>query len=199
MMRRNYTSALAEAVRRRNLWILVALLLGVSNLLLAGGLLSRLGVAEKTIVTPPEIRKPFSVQGEEVSPEYLEQMAPWFAGLALTYNPDNIDYQIRQFLSYADPRAYGELAARLESDAEKVRRNQMSSVFHAREVRIRGRQVAVTGTLMTLVASKSTGQREATFLIEFNYRSGRLTVRRFLEVQSDDPFAAGAVVAGRRS
>ena len=91
---------------------LIAVLMAVCNLVLVTWLV-RVDVREKTIVTPPVLEKSFWVHGDDVSPEYLEQMALFFAGLALTYHPDNVDDQVRLFLRYADPLVYGALAARL--------------------------------------------------------------------------------------
>ena len=138
----------------RYLWLLPLLLLAACEPKV---------IREKTIVAPPVLEKSFWVHGDEVSPEYLEQMALFFAGLALTYHPDNVDDQVRLFLRYADPAVYGALASRLEADAEKVRRNNLSSVFYPQEVRIKGRRVALTGQLATFVGRKSVETRQGVF------------------------------------
>ena len=189
-MRENrYRSLLAETLWRRNLWMAVALAMAVSNLGLAYWVINT-DVREKTIVVPPVFEKAFWVHGDEVSPEYLEQMAVFFASLALTYNPDNIDHQVGLFLRYADPKSYGALAAKLEGDAHKIKRNRLSSVFYPQEIRLKGQQAALTGQLTTLVGNKQTEQRQARFLIRFAYRDGRLFVSKFTEVQdSANPFA----------
>ena len=177
-----YRSALAEALWRRNAWMTIAAVMAVSNVVLTAWLV-RVDVREKTIVAPPVLEKSFWVHGDEVSPEYLEQMALFFAGLALTYHPDNVDDQVRLFLRYADPAVYGALASRLEADAEKVRRNNLSSVFYPQEVRIKGRRVALTGQLATFVGRKSVETRQGVFRFRFEYRGGRLFVSGFEEVE----------------
>ncbi len=83
MREARYRSALAEALWRRNLWMAVAAAMVLSNLGLVIWLYG-VDVREKTIVTPPGLDKAFWVQGDEVSPEYLEQMALFFASLALS-------------------------------------------------------------------------------------------------------------------
>jgi conjugal transfer pilus assembly protein TraE len=190
-----YRSLLTETVLRRNLWMLVALVMAASNLGLAYWVIDT-DVREKTIVIPPLFEKPFWVHGDEVSPEYLEQMAVFFASLALTYNPDNIGHQVNLFLRHADPRGYGALAAKLEGDANRIRRNRLSSVFYPQEIRLSAQQAALTGQLTTLVGNKQTEQRQATFLIRFAYRSGRLFVSKFSEVQdSANPFTVDGAAA----
>ncbi len=189
MRESRYRSLLTETLLRRNLWMAVALLMAVSNVGLSYWVLNT-DVREKTIVVPPRFEKSFWVHGDEVSPEYLEQMAVYFAGLALTYNPENISHQVSQFLRYADPESYGALAAKLEGDAHKIQRNRLSSVFYPQEVRLKGEQVLLAGQLTTLVGNKQTEQRQARFLIRFVYRDGRLFVSQFTEVQdSANPFA----------
>lgn len=177
-----YRSLLAETAWRRNLWMLISLLMAVSNMALTGWLWHT-EVREKTIVVPPAFVKPFWVQGDAVSPAYLEQMAVFFANLALTYNPDNITHQVALFLRYADPRGYGALAARLQGDAAQVTRDRLASVFYPQAVRVKDRDVTLTGQLVTWIGTKQTSLRQATFLIRFLYRDGRLFVAKFTELK----------------
>ncbi len=169
------------------LWAKMAIIMGISNLLLTFWLLT-VSTAEKTIITPAELSKSFWIQGDNVSQEYLEQMAEYVSGLALTYNPANIDYRAKTFLKYADPRVYGELESKMYEEAEQSRRNRISSVFFSQEAKIKGGQVALTGILETMVGSKQANSRQATFLVEFDYRGGKLYVRKFVEVERDKPF-----------
>ena len=194
MERRRYVSALAETVHRRNLWMATALAMVLANLLLSCKVLTT-STQEKTIVTPPVLEKAFWVQGEKVAPEYLEMMATFFAGLALSYTKDNIEGQVALFLRYTDPEAHGELATRLNAEAEKIRRNNLSSVFYPVEVRVRekSQQIAITGDLVTMVGEQVTGRRRAVFALRLHYRNGRLFVAEFKESQDEaHPFAAPA-------
>ena len=185
-----YRSLFADTLWRRNLWMAIAVAMALSNIALTFWVINT-DVREKTIVVPPAFEKAFWVHGNEVSPEYLEQMAVFFAGLALTYNPDNVGHQAGLFLRYADPKSYGALASRLQGDAAKIERNRLSSVFYPQQIRIKGHRVALAGQLTTLVGNKQTEQRQATFLVGFEYREGRLFVSKFTEVQdSENPFAA---------
>lgn len=191
MRESRYRSLLTQTLWRRNLWMAIALAMAIANVGLSYWVLNT-DVREKTIVVPAGFEKSFWVHGDQVSPEYLEQMAVYFAGLALTYNPDNISHQVSHFLRYADPEGYGALAAKLEGDAHKVERNRLASVFYPQEVRLKGEQALLTGQLTTLVGNKQTEQRQARFLIRFTYRDRRLFVSQFTEVQeSENPFAAG--------
>lgn len=184
-----YRALLAETVWRRNLWMVLALTLAAGNAALAYWVL-RTDVREKTIVVPPVFDRPFWVHGEQVSVDYLEQMAVFFASLALTFNPDNIEHQAQLFLRYADPARYGALAAQLDDDVRKVKRNRVSSVFYAQRIRVQGHAAALNGQLTTLVGQQATTPRQATFRLRFIYRDGRLFVTHFTEVQDHaNPFA----------
>lgn len=192
--RSRYASALAESVHRRNLWLMVALAMTASNVMLCAKVAST-STQEKTIITPPVIEKAFWVHGNKVSPEYLEMMATYFAGLALTYTKDNIEGQTALFLRFTDPEAHGVLSAQLSAEAEKIRRNNLSSVFYPVQVRVRDQdqRVAVTGDLVTMVGEQITGRRRATFALHMSYRNGRLYVAEFRESDNEkDPFVAAA-------
>jgi conjugal transfer pilus assembly protein TraE len=192
-----YRSQLAEALWRRNLWMVIAGLMALANLGLALWVLGT-DVREKTIVVPPDFDKAFWVHGDALSPEYLEQMAVFFASLALTYNPENIGHQVKLFLRYADPQSYGALAAKLEGDVQRIARNRLSSVFYPQEVRLQGQQVLLTGELTTLVGNQQAEQRQARFRIQFSYRDGRVFVAQFTEDTTNaNPSLAPGAAADR--
>ena len=52
-------------------------------ILVVAGVVLKLVGNEKTVLVPPEIKRSFWVSGNAVSREYLEDMAYWYAGLAL--------------------------------------------------------------------------------------------------------------------
>jgi conjugal transfer pilus assembly protein TraE len=58
----------------------------------AAALLSVAG-SERTVLIPPEVHKTFWVSGRKVSADYLQEMAYWYAGLALNITPQVADYQ----------------------------------------------------------------------------------------------------------
>lgn len=189
MKRSRYLSQLSDQIAGRRWASFLALLLGISNVMLAAWAVTR-DTSEKTIVTPPVIDRAFWVHGDNVSPEYLEQMALFFADLALSYNPQNIRERAKLFLRYADPAVHGGLESALLADAEEVERNRIASVFYPVELRIRGSSVALIGDLLTMVGSKQAQTRHAAFRIGFEYRGGRLFVKEFIEVNHAEPFSS---------
>lgn len=198
MHSRHYVSTLAEAIRRRNLWLALALLLAVSNLVQALFLYTR-EHRERIIVVPPRFDKEFWVRGAAVSDSYLEQYSVYVAELALSYSPDNVRYRIRQLLRYADSGAHGTLAGMLEADAERVERNRISAVFHPQSVRLRSavHSAAVYGVQTRMVAGQVVDSRRTAVVVRFN-GAENWHLSGFLEVDPDetDPFRLVAAAGG---
>jgi len=191
MDKKRFLSTLSQVQWGRDLWRVIALGMAASNVLLACAVVG-IDSSEKTIVIPPVVEKAFWVHGDQVSSEYLEQMALFFASLVLTYHPDNIDGQIQLFLRHADPAAHGPLSARLALDRDRIRRNALAQVFYPVAVRVReaDRQVALSGDVVSMVGGQATGTRRATYRMKFSYRDARLFVSEFGEAPDEtDPFA----------
>ncbi len=186
----HYASALAQTLHRRNLWMLIAVLLALANLALAWFVLSRES-RERIVIVPPRFEKAFWIQGREVSDSYLEQLGVYVSELALSYSPDNVRYRIQQLLTHTDPRAYAELSKSLQADADRIIRNRISAVFHPQQVRIRNaeRKTAVYGLQTRMIGGKISDSRQLALVVAFG-GSDRLQVNKITEVEVDaaDPF-----------
>jgi conjugal transfer pilus assembly protein TraE len=103
----------AERDNQRNEILFMRIAVGglVLALLANAGASLTVAGSERTILVPPEIHQSFWVSGQKVSGEYLQEMAYWYAGLALNITPHVADYQKNQFLKYAAPSDYGRLQA----------------------------------------------------------------------------------------
>lgn len=152
----------------------------------------RLLGSEKTVVTPPEIQRSFWVSGSAVSKEYLEEMAYWYAGLALDVTPTVADYQNGLFLKYAAPSEAGRLQADMGARADFLKKNNTATLFSVRNVTTdeRNQRVALSGTLYTYVGDKKGGERNATYMVGFKYLNGRLYVSDFRETSDQAPFGS---------
>lgn len=157
----------------------------------------RLMGSEKTILVPPEINRSFWVSGSDVSKEYLEEMAYWYAGLALNITPVVSDYQSNLFLKYAAPSEFGRLQAEMGARAEFLKKNNTSTQFAVRNVTTdeKNRRVALSGTLYTWTSDKKAGERNAVFMVGFKHMNGKLYVSDFKETSDQDLF--GDVAGGK--
>lgn len=158
--------------------------------LIEAGAMLRLAGAEKTVLVPPEINRSFWVSGNAVSKEYLEEMAYWYAGLALNVTPTVSDYQNSLFLKYAAPSEYGRLQAEMGARAEFLKKNNTATQFSVRNVTTdeKNLKVALSGTLVTWTSDKKAGERNATYLVGFKFMNGRLYVSDFKETSDQNPF-----------
>ncbi len=149
--------------------------------------------SERTILVPPEVHKTFWVSGQKVSSEYLQEMAYWYAGLALNVTPHVADYQKNLFLKYAAPSEYGRLQAEYGARTEFIRRNNASTQFSPQSVipDEAAMKVALTGVLLTWVGDKKASEKQTTYVVGFQYLNGRLHVSEFKETSDQYPFGAG--------
>ena len=158
----------------------------------AGASLSVAG-SERTILVPPEVHKTFWVSGQKVSAEYLQEMAYWYAGLALNVTPHVAEHQKNLFLRYAAPSEYGRLQAEYGARTEFIRRNNASTQFSPQSVIPDevAMKVALVGVLLTWVGDKKASEKQTTYVVGFQYLNGRLHVSEFKETSDQDPFGAG--------
>jgi conjugal transfer pilus assembly protein TraE len=145
---------------------------------------------EKTVLVPPEINRSFWVSGKAVSKAYLEEMAYWYAGLALDITPIASDYQNTMFLKYAAPSEYGRLQAEMGARAEFLKKNNTATQFAVRNITPdeKTHRVALSGTLFTWTSDKKAGERNATYMVGFKFMNGKLYVSDFKETSDQNPF-----------
>lgn len=158
----------------------------------AGASLSVAG-SERTILVPPEVHKTFWVSDQKVSTEYLQEMAYWYAGLALNVTPHVAEYQKNLFLKYAAPSEYGRLQAEFGARTDFIRKNNASTQFSPQSVMAdeAAMKVALTGVLLTWVGDKKASEKQTSYVVGFRYLNGRLHVSEFKETGDQDPFGAG--------
>lgn len=172
---------LAQLLTKLNAWMLVGIVLSISNLLLLFMFMSS-REPEKTIIVPADVSKAFWVQGDKVDPVYLEQMAAFFANNLLTYNPENAPGQFDVVLRYADPRANQLLRKSLEADLGDIKSKQRGSVFYISESKVKGKSAMLFGQKLDLMTGVVIGNNMKGYQIKFDYRNGKLFVSEFSEV-----------------
>lgn len=158
-------------------------------LIVSAGAALKLSGTEKTIVLPPDIKRSFWVSGASASKEYLEEMAYFYAGLALNITPAVSEYQNKLFLHYAAPAEYGRLQAELGARAAFLKKNNASTHFAVRTISTddEALRVALSGTLSTWASDKKAGDRSVTYVVGFRLMNGRLYVTEFRETESNNP------------
>lgn len=122
---------------------------------------------QKTILTPPTITAPFWVQGGVVSPSYVSQMSQWVLQLALTVNPDTIEYQKRLYLEYIRPDQQSVLGKLMDEKIDAIRRLGAHQVFYPMDIMTKGLYARVNGILDTYVGDKRIQSVNKTYQIAY--------------------------------
>ncbi len=184
---KRFRSDLSSAQWGIRMWSGIAIMMVISNVLLVFHIINN-DTREKTIVVPPELEQPFSIQGDQASPEYLTQVGEWFASLALSYTPMNVDYRINAFLRYAAPESISVLQTYLQDEAQRIKRNEMSAMFFAVDAKVRGDFVAITGQQVLRVGKEIVSDTRITYRMQFRLQDGFLHIIEFKEVNREKPF-----------
>jgi conjugal transfer pilus assembly protein TraE len=189
MRRQRYESEKHTALAGEARWRRLAYGLLAANALLAVTLAGT-DTTEKTIITPPTIERQFWVKGSEVSPEYLEDIARFLSTLVGNSTPKSIDMNIEIFLRYVAPESYGDIRSRMKVQADRLKRDDISTAFYpvAYQTRPAQRQTVITGDFVTMVGKQRISSVRRSWRYDYSFTSGRLWVSEYMEVDSEDPF-----------
>ena len=148
---------------------------------------------DRVTFLPPQIEKGFWVEADQISRDYLDQMALFVLQLAYNVTPASVDFQNAALLKFAAPEAHGALEKAGRLAAERVKRDQISTLFSPRSVlhdKADGLRLVIQGELTTFVTDKASPPRAMTVLVAFRYDGGRTVVTSLKETSQDDPFGA---------
>lgn len=176
-----YASILANLKYRVSLWMIIAGMMAIGNILLAV-LAITMNKPERIIVIPPEIRQKFWVEGSNVSPSYLIEMGRYLAHDLYTYNPESAEGQFDEFLKYTDPEVNGAMRRQLKLDLDQIKSKSLASVFWPRQIKAIGNTVYLYGTQRSMMAGALIGDALKGYRIEFKF-TNHLFVTAMREVQ----------------
>ena len=179
----------------RTVWFFLAASIA-ANLLLAIMAMSNKNTHRETLV-PPSINKTFWVDGDKVSPEYLEQMGKFVLDLALNNTPLNCDTNRVALLKYVGSGSYGPINAQLSANCTLIKQNRLANFFSISTVMVKESERAViySGSMTRWLNDRRLPQRSGAYRVKFGYSGGRIYVQDLLEVdlRASDPFADTAV------
>lgn len=186
---RKYVSELANASDEVRFYRLVIAGLIILLILISFGWGKSIG-RDRTIVVPPEVKKSFWVDSEGVSEEYLEEMAYWYVGQALNVSLHTADYQHQMFLKFVAPSEAARLTSELKGKADYLKKNNLASMFSVRAINPdrKKMRVALTGVVTSWMGDKKLPDRNATYMVGFQYLNGKLYVSDFKETSEQAPF-----------
>lgn len=183
MNRQKYLSNLKDAVNSSSMTGLYLLLSMLSNVVLAFFVMTA-DTSEKTIITPATIDKKFSIHGNHLDADYIELMTRFFSQLLLTYHKGNVDNQFGVVLQYVSPASYPQVKIKFKNDIERIKRNEITSVFHPMGIHIKGNSAVITGELENHVGGKSVNKKQKSYQFNFDYK-GIISLIGYHEVLKD--------------
>ena len=173
----------AERRKVRDSRLVLAALLALSmglNGILGHGLATR----ERMAVLVPAVSGPVWTVGETwAGRRYLEDTARTVAVTLLTLTPENAA-EVREAVSrMAHASARGQIAARVETEAGRLRRRDLTSAFYPESVEVAGDELAVevTGELVTWLGREEATRERRRFRLVFAVDGGRVGLLRFEE------------------
>lgn len=147
----------------------------------------------KVIILPPEVRQSFWVEGNYFSPSYIEEQGLYFAHLLLDVSPLSVLNQGEILLRYVDSAFYGEFRKKLLEEEQRLKRDNVSIHFTAIECEVFPKELAleITGDLNSYVVGKKISSHRETYRLEFSSKSGRLFLKEFKAIKTDQPDLLG--------
>lgn len=190
----DYSVGLAQSQRvlkQRNMLGIVALVLaGLVVLLFLVG-----ATRDREIVLQPIVRSPLTLSSSGVSEQYLEMVTRDTALMTLNRSPENLEYWMDSILAIATPEAHGSLKRDLMKILNEQRGSSISQYFTLAGMKVDTEKLAseVTGTLHTVVGSKSVTAEPKTFRFYWAYRGLTLQLKGFGMVTKADKDAAATI------
>ena len=190
----DYSVGLAQSQRvlkQRNMLGIVALVLaGLVVLLFLVG-----ATRDREIVLQPIVRSPLTLSSSGVSEQYLEMVTRDTALMTLNRSPENLEYWMDSILAIATPEAHGSLKRDLMKILNEQRGSSISQYFTLAGMKVDPEKLTseVTGTLHTVVGSKSVTADPKTFRFYWAYRGLTLQLKGFGMVTKADKDAAATI------
>lgn len=189
MQHSNYIKRLSDAADVK-IFILAVLFGSFGlNLILAATVMSW-PKTQRTVFLPLEINKSFWVDGDQISPHYLEMMGVHVLQLMLNVTPNSINYQGNLLLGITDPRAHPEIKKRINITSSKLKRDSISTFFQADEVFKDAKhpmRISWAGTEITMLSDKRVKEMRKIYFVEFATVAGKTVVSKFGEATEKDP------------
>ena len=142
---------------------------------------------QRVVVLPPNVSKHFWVSGDRGDVSYLSQMGGYVAWLHLDLTPKSVDWKKEALLAIAAPEEYGELKKRLEVEADRIKRLNLSTYFELQQtVASEDEQsVVTTGLFVTMVNGQITSRIPKSYRAAFSVRGGPTPLTSLKEVRYD--------------
>jgi len=141
---------------------------------------------ERTVLLPLQVESPFWVSQTQVSDSYLNEMTRTFAWLLLNTTPNIVGQQQATLLRYVHPKDYSSVKAKLDQDAEQIKRENITSTFYPSNQTIDSENLHVTlqGQLHLRAGQGEVIKQDNTYHLQYKYQQGRLWLAAFNKIEA---------------
>lgn len=173
------------AIKERNIALMMAVVMGVGNLLLIVKICSN---KERIVVVPAYQQQSFWLDQANVSKEYLEQMSLFFVENLLNLTADSIAYQRDVILKHVVPEFYRELKKRFIDEEERYRKECLATNIKPMRIIVddSSKTTTIIGVFTSFIAGKQIKQTKDSYQLQFKYQHGRLLIESFKLIASED-------------
>ncbi|MBP9777632.1 MAG: type IV conjugative transfer system protein TraE [Rickettsiaceae bacterium] len=140
---------------------------------------------QTTIVIPAGLSERVRISQSGVDEPFLNQWTEFLTALKLNITPDTAILKQNTLLKYVDSGQYGAIKAHLASEFEKIKKDEISTVFFPSETKVINMDNLVTnisGVLKVYIGEELNKSEKLTYELKFKYDSGRLLLTSFKEV-----------------
>jgi type IV conjugative transfer system protein TraE len=184
MDRQKYASFLQNAVFKRQVWMVIASVMLISNVLLSLKILST-STSEKTIIHPISMSQDYVIDGDEVDPLYINKLAIEFLQARFQYTPRTVSKQFDEIAKHFHPAIYGEKKAELGMYSADIIRNDVTSVFFPLSALVKDKTAYVEANITGYIGKKPITDHVVTLSVEFRNTGGRIWIVNWTEVVPD--------------
>ncbi len=181
-----YLAGINERGLLRSLILILAL-----GLVIEGYLLMQMIDRQRVVMVWPGVYDTGEVWVAEdtASSRYLEDMTRFLLPLVTSFHPRSLTEQISLFLRHVAPEQYGDVKARLLSQAGLAIKNDISQAFYIQNVEIEKETARATGILRRYVGKAQVIEEVITYEVRYEIRHGRPVV---VGIESLSPARVGA-------
>lgn len=163
---------------RISLWMIMSLLLGLSNIILVAACFYAMHVQKLVITTVSPAQNMVFQRGLAPS-AYLSQLASYFATTLMTYTPESALWHLHSVLPLVNPLYYQSLEKNFKHQAQWVQQKKVSSVYYISQVEVHGLKVMIRGILHVMMAGEDIVDRSYPIEVDFNQDANGYLVSGF--------------------
>lgn len=136
--------------------------------------------AEKVIVVP-NVNGKYVISQTGANPRYLKGIGVYLVGLAENFTPQNIGGNYKEFLNYASSGSFGNLQASFVSGEKTYKRNDASSFFAVKSVKLLPGKIVVTGNKRLIIGTSVVSSKMLQATLNYKIINGEFEVTGYVE------------------